>query len=69
MGPYCNFCDTRCFCHFPQGTPDHIREAYGSSTIIATCSGGQQFEKRKVGYCYDDIIAAIADAEEEEAAE
>jgi len=63
MGPYCKFCDTRCFCYFPQGTPDHILKAYGTSTIIATCPAGQAFEKRKVGYCYNDIVAIIRAAE------
>lgn len=58
MGPYCKFCNNRCFVHFPQGTPEHILKAYGSSTIIATCPEGQRFEKEKVGYCYNDIIEA-----------
>jgi hypothetical protein len=63
MGPYCNFCGERCFCHMPQETPEHILKAYGTSTIIATCAAGQAFEKQKVGYCYDDIIKAIKDAQ------
>ena len=57
MGPYCNFCNQRCFTYFPQETPDYILRAYGTSTIIATCQGGQRFEKQRVGYCYDDILA------------
>lgn len=60
MGPYCRFCDNRCFVHIPQGTPNHILKAYGKNTIIATCAQGQEFEKKKIGYCYDDIIAEIA---------
>lgn len=59
MGPYCKFCDRRCFCYFPDKTPKHILEAYGTCTIIATCPGGQAFEKEKVGYCYNDIMAEI----------
>ncbi len=59
MGPYCNFCKRRCFLHFPQDTPDHILKAYGTSTIIATCQSGQEFERQKVGFCYDDIIEEI----------
>lgn len=66
MGPYCNFCGTRCFCFFPNDTPAHILKAYGTSNIIATCSRGQQFEKKKVGYCYDDIQAAIREAHKKE---
>lgn len=59
MGPYCNFCGRRCFCHFPDKTSEHILVAYGTNTIIATCRGGQEFEKKKIGYCYDDILKEI----------
>lgn len=59
MGPYCKFCNQRCFTHMPLNAPQHIVDAYvakvGSIPIIATCPGGQQFEKDKVGYCYHDI--------------
>jgi hypothetical protein len=62
MGPYCKFCNHRCFTHMPEETPEHIVEAYrtfmgGSVPIIATCPAGQQFEKQRIGYCYDDILA------------
>jgi hypothetical protein len=61
MGPYCKFCNHRCFTHMPAYTPEHILKAYRTPTggipIIATCPGGQQFEKQKVGYCFDDIKA------------
>lgn len=57
MGPYCNFCQRRCFVYFPEHTPEHILKAYRPGiTIIATCAEGQKFEKDKNGYCYDDII-------------
>lgn len=55
MGPYCKFCNRRCFVPLPLGTPPEIVKAYGSSTIIATCPAGQAFEKERVGYCHDDI--------------
>jgi hypothetical protein len=58
MGPYCKFCDNRCFVYLPVDTPEPIRQAYGTSTIIATCPGGQRFEKEKIGYCYQDIRKA-----------
>ena len=60
MGPYCKFCDNRCFVYLPMATPPHILKAYGTNTIIATCRGGQKFEKEKIGYCYNDIQEAIA---------
>jgi len=64
MGPYCKFCDRRCFVPFPAGTPKHILDAYGSNDIIATCQGGQQFEKERIGYCYQDILDEIKKAQE-----
>ena len=65
MGPYCQFCDNRCFVHFPNDTPKSILKAYGTVNIIATCPAGQAFEKKRVGYCYDDIrrVAAIAEVD------
>ena len=63
MGPYCNFCGRRCFCHFPNETPKHILDAYGTASIIATCRAGQEFERSKIGYCYDDIMEQIRAAE------
>ena len=55
MGPYCKFCGQRCFVPFPRYTPKPILGAYGTATIIASCPGGQAFEKKKYGYCLDDI--------------
>ena len=66
MGPYCKFCGMRCFTHLPAETPKEIQDAYGTSTIVATCRAGQAFEKQEVGYCYDDIQRAIAAAKETE---
>ena len=61
MGPYCKFCNNRCFVHFPNETPNYILKAYGPNTnIIATCLRGQKFEKEKIGYCYDDIQAILS---------
>jgi len=60
MGPYCNFCGTRCFTYFPMGTPQEAIDAYRKGvTIIATCREGQEYEKQLTGWCYDDIQAAI----------
>lgn len=55
MGPYCNFCGKRCFCHFPQDTPHYILKAYGRATIVASCPKGQALEKQEVGFCLEDI--------------
>jgi len=60
MGPYCKFCGHRCFVHFPDETPSEALKAYGTSNIIATCPGGQEFENDKVGWNYAMIQAAIS---------
>lgn len=67
MGPYCNYCQCRCFVPFPEGTPQHVADAYNEKsgkgvniTIIATCPQGQAVEKSRIGYCYDDIKAMLA---------
>lgn len=61
MGPYCNYCNQRCFVYLPilVSMPLAMREAYKAHPvdIIATCSGGQAFEKERIGYSYDDIKA------------
>ncbi|GED55856.1 hypothetical protein EDM54_12965 [Brevibacillus borstelensis] len=59
MGPYCKFCGQRCFVYLPMETPKEALEAYGTSTIIATCKDGQSYEKSRTGWCLDDIKAAI----------
>lgn len=63
MGPYCNFCNHRCFTYLPADTPPAALAAYGTSTIIATCREGQRFEKQRLGWCYDDIQSAIRQAQ------
>jgi hypothetical protein len=59
MGPYCKFCNNRCFVHIPEGTPQEAIDAYGINTIVATCQGGQAFEKQRIGWNYDRIMQAI----------
>ena len=54
MGPYCKFCNNRCFTPIPAGTPDRIVKVFNCD-IIATCAAGQEFEKKKIGYCYADV--------------
>lgn len=55
MGPYCKFCGRRCFVPITYEWPEHIRAAYGTSTIAATCLRGQEFEQEKIGVSYADI--------------
>lgn len=59
MGPYCKFCDNRCFTYFPDNTPEYILAAYKTNTIVATCRGGQDFEMGRIGYSYDRIMKHI----------
>ena len=65
MGPYCNYCNRRCFVPFPPGTPQEAIDAYQPHVdIIATCQAGQQFERNKTGgWSYSRIVAAIAERE------
>jgi hypothetical protein len=66
MGPYCKYCGQRCFVPFPQNTPEYILNSYRPGvSIIATCPGGQKFEKEKTGYCYDEIKAKVAELEQQ----
>ena len=63
MGPYCKYCNTRCFAFFPKWTPTHVLEAYRPGvTIIATCHQGQAAEKEATGYCWSDIQAMRPEA-------
>lgn len=65
MGPYCKFCNRRCFVPFSEGTPKEALDAYSALapdiiiSIIATCAEGQAYEKEKTGWCYHDIQKAI----------
>jgi hypothetical protein len=66
MGPYCNYCDQRCFVYLPAlgSMPPEMRKAYRNHRhidIIATCPGGQALEKKEIGYSYDDIKALRAE--------
>ena len=56
MGPYCRFCQRRCFV-YTAAWPEKVRAAYGRFTIAATCSPGQEYERQKLGYCYADVRA------------
>lgn len=65
MGPYCEFCGTRCFCHMPKDTPAEAIAAYRPGiSIIATCPAGQKYERQVTGWCYEKIIRAIQAAAE-----
>jgi hypothetical protein len=66
MGPYCKFCGNRCFVYLPVGLPEEVYQAYGNTTIIATCPSGQEFEKEKVGYCYSFLGTERLDTEANE---
>ncbi len=60
MGPYCDFCNRRCFVHLPENTPTELIHLYEEGiTIIATCLAGQGNEKANFGTCYGDIMTAI----------
>jgi len=49
MGPYCNYCDKRCFV-------DNTRK---SGHLLATCYHGQAHDKQVLGYCYREIVGEL----------
>jgi len=59
MGPYCKFCDNRCFVPLTDKWPEHIVKAYGHFSLAATCEAGKEFDKNKFGYCYDDAMSKV----------
>lgn len=44
MGPYCMYCEHRCF--VPRRVPG------SSATLMATCPGGMACDMRATGYTY-----------------
>lgn len=59
MGPYCKFCDSRCFVDIPAGAPLSVRRAYGTAGQMATCRSGQIFELQRVRFCYSQVLEII----------
>lgn len=62
MGPYCQFCGTRCFVPMTENLWELMSEAqrecyrtHRPLDIIATCPEGQAFEKARIGVCYREI--------------
>lgn len=53
----CPFCMSQdCVVPFPQDTPCYIREAFPWNVEgLASCEGGQAYQKRSTGYCLADI--------------
>lgn len=49
MGPYCSFCDQRCF----------VPNPCSGSWLYATCSAGKANDRRQVGHNIDDINQLI----------
>jgi hypothetical protein len=45
MGPYCAYCDHRCFVNNPR------KAGY----LLATCLKGQALDEAVLGYCYDEV--------------
>lgn len=64
MGPYCKFCDRRCFVPVPATAPAWVLQAYGRFSLAATCPRGKEFDREQVGACIDDCIAVESEAHE-----
>lgn len=50
MGPYCQYCDQRCFVPDPHGAA----RIHGSPIILATCTKGKARDRKSVGYDIDE---------------
>jgi hypothetical protein len=59
----CRFCGERCFVPLTIQVPVEIGLAFirRKVNMLATCSGGQKFDKDLIGYCFDDIVEAVPD--------
>lgn len=53
MGPYCKFCDMRCFVPDPWGKA----KIHGSPVILATCTEGKTHDRAALGYDIDEARA------------
>lgn len=50
MGPYCSYCDHRCF------VPDPCAES--QTALLATCRAGIEHDRRVLGYGWPDMRRA-----------
>jgi hypothetical protein len=59
----CKFCGEQCFAPLTTQAPAAIQRAYQRRNInvLATCPGGQAFEKLLVGYSMGDVLASVVD--------
>jgi hypothetical protein len=52
MGPYCKYCDRRCF------VPRVL--AGGRSMLLATCAAGMEWDRQKVGQDHTTAINPVS---------
>ncbi len=70
MGPYCRYCDQRCFIHpsyvaerLPKELLEKLRAysrhkfGFVDIPMLASCPKGKAFDKEEMGVCKDDFIA------------
>ena len=54
MGPYCNYCDRRCF--VPRVLPEDAKFWPGKSLLMATCPKGMEYDFEGTGYTHETAI-------------
>lgn len=54
MGPYCRFCDFRCFVH--RIMPADATWRPGQSVILATCQAGMKYDREHTGHDHTTAI-------------
>lgn len=63
MGPYCRFCDSRCFYHpihvverLPRDLANRLIDRVGEVPMLASCPAGRAFDKQATGVSADDFL-------------
>jgi hypothetical protein len=58
MGPYCNYCDHRCFVRreLPADSPAKAAPRFAGEILMATCARGMAHDRRETGYDHTTAI-------------
>jgi len=62
MGPYCKFCNQRCFVPVPADPPAYATQVGSSFSILATCEDGKAHDQEILGWNLDTILVPRLEA-------
>lgn len=57
MGPYCRFCNQRCF--VVRLLPDDSHSRAGQYLAMATCPGGMAHDRERTGYTHRECVNPV----------